>query len=133
MSDNRVFGTTDGVPITPGLRVFTNDWCWGTVMPEQFTSGRSTAVYGDYFDGWFQVALDNGNVRAYNGDRLSTREPTFADPPHLASTAAPCAWCGARWVRYDHTDGRYYGSLIMDHKPDCAYLNQPDTDEGNLP
>jgi hypothetical protein len=67
------FETDDGVEITPGLRVFTNDACWGTVEAQQFERGGRANPGGDLFDGWFQVELENGaGTRSYDGERMST-------------------------------------------------------------
>ena len=65
--------TVDGVPITPGLRVFTNDCVWGTVLPEQWNHPDSANPDSDTFDGWFRVSVPGGGYRIYNGERLSTR------------------------------------------------------------
>ena len=66
--------TVDGVPITPGLRVFTTDCAWGTVLPEQWSRTGSVNPDDDTFNGWFRVSLPGGNAyRLYNGERLSTR------------------------------------------------------------
>lgn len=67
--------TDNGVEITPGLRVFTNDWVWGEVCPEQFESGSVLDPGGQYFNGWFKVKLESGKISLYNGERLSTRKP----------------------------------------------------------
>ena len=60
--------TANGVTIEVGLRVFTNDWVWGTVVapPKEWDEA-----------GWWDVALDgrSGHPKSYNGDRMSTREP----------------------------------------------------------
>jgi hypothetical protein len=66
--------TVDRVPITPGLRVFTNDCEWGTVEPGQFTRGGLSDPGGELFDGWYSVSLPNGGTRRYDGERLSTRD-----------------------------------------------------------
>ena len=84
MRDEKLFKTFDGVEITPGLRVLTNDWVWGTVLPEQFETDYSTGPNGKYFDGWFRVALDTnpGDTRGglYNGERMTTRSNEKPDP-----------------------------------------------------
>lgn len=71
--------TDNGVEITPGLRVMTNDWKWGTVEPKQFTNGGMTYPGGELFDGWFFVIYD-GDERGsrFNGERLTTRAPMGA-------------------------------------------------------
>ena len=68
--------TDNGVSITPGLRVFTNDWEWGTVEPGQCTSGAVSDPGGEWFNGWFRVALDSGSTKIYNGERMTTVRPT---------------------------------------------------------
>jgi hypothetical protein len=67
--------TSDGVEITAGLRVFTNDWVWGTVSARQFERGGMTDPGGQYFDGWYDVELDTGRTALLNGERMTTREP----------------------------------------------------------
>lgn len=73
--------TDNGVEITPGLRVFTNDWSWGTVLPEQFTSGGMCEPGGEYFNGWFKVKIDDdteycaGATKTYDGQRITTVAP----------------------------------------------------------
>jgi hypothetical protein len=70
------YKTADGVLITPGLRVFTNDWEWGTVTERQFERGGMSDPGGEYFDGWFEVQLDGRTgYKIYNGERMTTREP----------------------------------------------------------
>lgn len=74
----KTYRTDNGVEITPDLRVFTNDWEWGTVTAEQFTSGGMCDPGGEYFNGWFDVRLDSGRVKIYNGERMTTRPPANA-------------------------------------------------------
>jgi hypothetical protein len=69
------YKTDNGVEITPNLRVFTTDWAWGTVLPEQFTRGGMCDPGGQYFSGWFRVRLEDGRENIYNGERMSTRKP----------------------------------------------------------
>lgn len=64
--------TSDGVEITPGLKVMTNEAKWGVIDPEQFGTGRSTKVGGEFFDGWFDVLYENGDKVPMNGERLRT-------------------------------------------------------------
>lgn len=64
--------TTDGVAITPGLRVVTNDKTWGTVEAAQFMTGLSLDPGGDFFDGFYLV---EGPDKKFNGERLATKEP----------------------------------------------------------
>lgn len=59
--------TSNGVTITIGLRVFTNDWLWGTVV-------EAPAEWDER--GWWTVELDNhGRRKTYNGDRMTTVRP----------------------------------------------------------
>lgn len=61
--------TSDGVTIALHLRVFTNDWSWGTVVKEP-------AVWDDR--GWWMVKIDDdapycaGQTKSYNGERMTT-------------------------------------------------------------
>ncbi|MBQ6358489.1 MAG: hypothetical protein IJI97_05970 [Clostridia bacterium] len=64
--------TSDGVEITPGLKVMTNEVKWGIIDPAQFTSGRSTHPGGEYFNGWFDVLYEDGSRVLMNGERLRT-------------------------------------------------------------
>lgn len=63
--------TSNGVEIALGLRVFTNDWSWGTVV----------AAPDEWSDGWWKVKIDDdasycaGMTKSYNGERMTTREP----------------------------------------------------------
>jgi hypothetical protein len=65
--------TADGVLMEPDLRVFTNDWCWGTVI-----EGR-VHVEVNQNNGaeshWHHVRLDSGATKTYDGSRLATRKP----------------------------------------------------------
>ena len=69
-----VYRTADGVEITPGLRVYTIDCVWGTVEAAQFTPGGRTDPGGDCFDGFFKVEVGTGDIRLYDGSRMSTRK-----------------------------------------------------------
>lgn len=83
---NQKYYTDDGVEITPGLRVFTNDWSWYVVGSKQFTERDDNGEPylnnpgGQYFDGWFRcwpegTSESEGNGTIYNGERMTTREP----------------------------------------------------------
>jgi hypothetical protein len=63
------WSTDDGVPVTVGLRVFTNDWEWGTVVEV----GGLSSISGD--EAWHRVKLDSGPERSYDRSRLTTRKP----------------------------------------------------------
>lgn len=68
------YRTANGVVISPGLRVITNDLIWGTVEAAQFTDGGPLDPGGEYFDGWFYVMYDDGRRGRFNGERMSTRD-----------------------------------------------------------
>lgn len=82
--------TCDGVLVEEGLRVFTNDWKWGTVhrtcaddsptMHSYHAEHPNTTVDG--VEGcWHKVLLDDElYARIYNCDRIITR-PTASAPP----------------------------------------------------
>lgn len=75
----RHWHTDNGVRITPGLRVFTNEYAWATVDAEQFEPGGK--VHDAGFDGWFYVTYEPDQEwgqgrKAFNGERLSTRKPS---------------------------------------------------------
>lgn len=79
----QVWLTDNGVEITPGLRVFTNDWEWGTVLEENWKYQGPTDPGGEHFDGWFRVRLDlqgDEGYRLYNGERMTTSEEHKPDP-----------------------------------------------------
>lgn len=62
--------TSNGVPITPGLRVLDYDQRKGHVVAPQFMATSSLAPGGEYFDGWYHVEADGGSTRLFNGSRL---------------------------------------------------------------
>lgn len=87
--------TDDGVEVTEGLRVFTNDWVWGTVTA--VCADRSPAMHSFHADHpndtrngvegcWHTVDLDTGYVREYNSDRMTTKSPHGApyDPTSIS-------------------------------------------------
>ena len=71
--------TDNGVTIVPGLRVFVNDWSWGTVV-----APTDEYLPADERDGWWLVKIDDdaqycaGYTKSYNGDRMTTRAPAGA-------------------------------------------------------
>lgn len=74
--------TSDKVEISVGLRVFTNDWSWGTVI-------EAPSEYDN--DGWWKVKIDDdaeycaGQTKSYNGERMAVRAPLNGKPdPHPA-------------------------------------------------
>ena len=69
--------TADGVAITPGLKVITNDLKWGLVEPTQFMSEKdSFAPGGEHHDGWYLLTHEDGTLYAkFNGERLGIRHP----------------------------------------------------------
>jgi hypothetical protein len=67
--------TSNGVVITPGLRVLDYDRHTGTVDPAQFMDEGPLMPGGEHFDHCYYVLRD-GEDRPharFNGDRLSTR------------------------------------------------------------
>jgi hypothetical protein len=62
---NRIDYTVDCVEIKPGLRVFTIDCRWGTVISDE------SAMYGE---GWWYVDEDDHGYAALNGERICTRD-----------------------------------------------------------
>jgi hypothetical protein len=51
-----------------GLRVFTNDWEWGTVVKIDDKPWNQD-------DPWHTVKLDSGRWAIYNQDRITTSRP----------------------------------------------------------
>jgi hypothetical protein len=76
--DPKAYRTSDGVPITPGLRVLTNELQWGTVAKAQFSNGNQCAPGGAYFNGWFEVIYDDGTFVLQDGGRITTTPPAGA-------------------------------------------------------
>lgn len=68
--------TSNGVAITPGLRVLDYDREWGNVEPLQFMDDGCMSPGGQFFDGWYLVHRDGENyaTRKFNGERLTTKE-----------------------------------------------------------
>lgn len=76
-----LFHTSDGVEITPNLRVFGYDMKWGNVEPWQFTrTGRNSIRFGQDFDGWYTVIWDDGSRDIANGTRMAHKTPLSTDP-----------------------------------------------------
>lgn len=70
--------TSDGVAITPGLRVFNlHDQQWGIIEPLQFMDQGLHSPGAPGFDGHylFQKDGDGYGTRKFRGDRLTTRGP----------------------------------------------------------
>lgn len=69
--------TTDGVAITPGLRVITNDFRWGLVEATQFLSESSVAPGGQFFDHFYLLndETDRYPYARFDSERLSTKDP----------------------------------------------------------
>jgi hypothetical protein len=65
------------VPITPGLKIITNDLKWGIVEPTQFMNETDPFLPGgQFFDGWYNVNhLDGSRYAKFNGERLGTKKP----------------------------------------------------------
>lgn len=73
-----------GTTPTEGLRVFTNDWSWGTIIQvadSNHFAGTDRDRCGTYCEAWHTVRIDAdakycaGQTKIYNCDRLTTREP----------------------------------------------------------
>lgn len=82
MSDPTVAPTehriTSGETPTVGLRVFTNDWVWGTIVKVDDDETYRQKKCGTYCEAWHTVHLDGrpaGSSTIYNCDRLTTRKP----------------------------------------------------------
>jgi hypothetical protein len=69
---------------TVGLRVFTNDYPWGTITTVGRLvgyDGKTPVECGVYCGAWHTVQIDAnaeycaGQTKTYNCDRLTTREP----------------------------------------------------------
>ena len=60
-----------------GMRVFTNDWEWGTIIELGDSSryGEERDHCGTYCEAWHRVSFDDGHIKSYNCDRLTTVVP----------------------------------------------------------
>ena len=75
-SQTHDFGTTwDGVPIVPGLVVFTNEMRVGVVEDH------------DYGQGWFDVRYATGGAVLQNAERVAT---------HFEGRSAAAEWAAAQ-------------------------------------
>lgn len=67
-----------GTTPTEGLRVFTNDYIWGTILVD---NSAASPICGTYCEAWHDVLIDAdaprraGHTVMYNCDRLTTRMP----------------------------------------------------------
>lgn len=64
--------TSDGVEVTPDLRVLTSDGRTGVVPAAQFGWKDPYSPGGPYFNGKYWVRLDDGPMRQYTGAQLRT-------------------------------------------------------------
>ena len=75
-----------GKPVRIGMRVFTNDWRWGTVLNTEHnrvmmsTPHVAESEHADTCTAWFDVELDmdetHGSVtRRYDCTRMADRQP----------------------------------------------------------
>ena len=70
-----------GKEVQIGMRVFTNDWQWGTILdtPNNVVSlgmpHEPLNENADTCQAWFDVELDSGTRRAYDCTRMATRKP----------------------------------------------------------
>lgn len=117
--------TVDGVPITPGLRVFTYDCVWGTVLPEQWNHPNSANPDSDTFDGWFRVSVPEGGYRIYNGERMSTRD--LDGRTEQPTTTAP----STEAVRVQATTYTFTVLHLADAKPIDMGVAVIEADDGN--
>ena len=72
--------TTDGVQIEPGLKVFTYDYVWGAVSPEDFErvmkrneGYKARDIELTSSDFWFNIENEDGTTGLMNGERMITR------------------------------------------------------------
>lgn len=68
--------TVDGKPIVPGLLVTDYDRRDVAVDAFQFSAPAGSSLHpgGQFFDGWYYTAEDDGSIRGrMNGERLRTR------------------------------------------------------------
>lgn len=93
--------TSDKVEISVGLRVFTNDWSWGTVIEAP----------SEYNDGWWKVKIDDdasycaGQTKSYNGERLTCQNPSGERDPHPVALIPVEAFLKARpWYDRKHVE-----------------------------
>lgn len=64
--------TSDGIPITPDLKVYiSNEW-WGTVAAEQFMVTDLFSPGSRFHDGWYLVCKSGAPHAKYNGERMQT-------------------------------------------------------------
>lgn len=66
--------TANGVTMVAGLRVFTNDWCWGIIVGDRVhvETNQNTGEVSH----WHDVELEGKpGTRTYDGSRLSTVKP----------------------------------------------------------
>lgn len=73
MADHKI---VSGETPTVGLRVFTNDWVWGTIVKVGRDEYKDEC--GTYCTTWHTVQRDDrpqGQTTDYNCDRLTTKKP----------------------------------------------------------
>lgn len=73
--------TANGVTITHGLRVFTNDMETGTVDLEYEDAEPETNQNNGHVEWWFYVNRDNGRGhKLMSESRVATRHPFTGEP-----------------------------------------------------
>lgn len=98
--------TADGVPITDGLVVWTNDLRPAVVALSESDHDRP------HWDGWFQVLELDGHPHLCNGERMAVRHPFTREAPTawddpLREGLVAQAQAGARLaVADDEDDGK---------------------------
>jgi hypothetical protein len=81
--------TIDRVPVTVDLRVFTYDYKWGTVEAPACSCQYSAAYKGshptsplcEHWDGWWNVANDDGSRGLMDGTRMWAHGDPRANKP----------------------------------------------------
>lgn len=68
--------TDDGIPVKPGMRVFTTDCRWGTVVNIAWTEVNGVI--------WWNVDEDNYGRCPIDGSRMSTRDNISFSTDELA-------------------------------------------------
>lgn len=86
--------TADGKLIHPGLRVLNTDMKAGAVSRSQFMRLAPFAPGGEFFEGWYDVAVDGVGKKSFNGERLTTDFSRFGktDVPRETSLILGEGW-----------------------------------------
>lgn len=81
--NGKLLRTVDGVPITEGLAVWTNDLTTGRITLRD-RAGKPF-VDSAYWDGWFDVIDSNGDRNMANAERVAVRWQGKNAADHLNS------------------------------------------------